>query len=484
MIPRLRSRCVLGLLLAVLAADASASWRGAAGVRSSLILTDNLFLTTDDTESGGVIQVRPYFSASRAGNRVNASINYGPSVLFYPQNSELNDVRHTLSARMSSELIERYFFLDVRANANQALLNPRVNSDFDAIGNPDAFTQQASISITPRINIPVLDGRFATVRIEPGVGFDFTESTADGDGGLSTPTRDTRVTVNSGPMFTTVPWSVTWRRQLFDADEDRGFGEVSGRVGYIFSPRYRLDLILGYDQGRDAFRAADGETSGLRWETIFRWTPNRRARFQFGYGERYFGETYRFDGQYRHKRWVFRSRYNVTVQSATSELAQQEVVPLRDLFGEPIRDPFDTDQVLTATVITPVIVNDTFLRDRFELQSLYQKGRNTASVRWFVTRREYDQADLDTRDNQMQLRYSRRMSNRLTASAVVNFWDHSEENDDGFDFFQDAVDLVLSYRLGPRANLGARIGRLSRDAEAAGGDFSEHRASLDFSLRF
>lgn len=484
MTPRLTGRCLLTGLLLVLAADASASWRGVAGVRSSLILTDNLFLTADDTESGGVIQVRPYFSASRAGNRVNASINYGPSVLFYPNDSELNDVRHTLSARMSSELIERYFFLDVRANANQALLNPRVNSGFDAIGNPDAFTQQASVSVIPRINLPVLDGRFATVRIEPGVGFDFTESTADGGDGLSTPTRDTRVTVNSGPMFTTVPWSLNWRRQLFDADADRGFGEVYGRVGYIFSPQYRLDLILGYDEGRDAFRARDGETSGTRWEAIFRWTPSRRARFEVGGGQRYFGDTYRFNGTYRHKRWVFRSRYDVTVQSAASAFAQQEVVPIRDLFGDPIRDPFDTDEVLTATVTTPVIIDDTFLRDRFELQSLYRKGRNTASVRWFVTRREYDQSDLDTRDNQMQLRYSRRVSNRLTASAVVNFWDHSEENAAGFDFFQDAVDLVVSYRLGPKARLGARIGRLNRDADAVGGDFSEHRASLNFSVRF
>jgi uncharacterized protein (PEP-CTERM system associated) len=471
-------------VLLFLTGEASGSWRGTTGLRTSVIFTDNLFLTPDDKTSGEVVQVRPYVATARDGSRLRVRFNYGPSLLVYPSNSELNDVQHTLNARLNAELIERYFFVDVNANANQALINPRVNSGFDRLSNPDAFTQRTSIRITPRIVLPVLGGRFASVRISPGLGYNFTAATA-GDGGReSTPTSDTSVRIVSGPAFTNLPWSVNWRRRIFDTDTGDGLGEFTTRVGYVFSPKYRFDVILGYDDGSNAYRASDGETRGARWETIFRWTPNTRARFSFGVGERYFGTTYRFDGSYRHKRWVFRSNYRVSIQTASTVLEEQEVVPVLDLFGNPIENPFAQDEVLTTTVTTPTLIEDTFLRDQFTLQSQYSKGRNSATLRWFVTRRDYNESDLDTLDNQLQFRYSRTLSTRLRASAILNLWDHSEQSDSSFDYFQDALDLVVRYQVGPRTNLGVRIGRLNRDADRSEGDFSENRASLDFNVRF
>ncbi len=471
-------------MLLCAAADAGASWRGNAGLQIRGIISDNLRLSADAEEPGGIIQVRPYVSSSRSGTRVQARFNYGPSALWYPGNDDLNRVLHTLGARASMELIERYFFLDLGANANQALVDPRVNSGFNAVGNVEAFTQRLSFTVRPRIVLPVLAGRFASLRITPGLGFNFTEDSADRGGGLRTGTSDTRAEILSGPMFTKIPWSVIWRRQLFDTDTRAGTGTLATRVGYVFSPKYRLNLLLGYDEGTNAFRGRNGESRGLRWETTFRWTPSRRAGFSFGVGERYFGNTYRFRGQYRHKRWVFHSDYDVSIESATTELEQQEVVPVRDLFGNPIEDPFNRGDVLTTSVTTATLVDDTFLRDRFTLLSEYAKGRNRGSLRWYVTRRQYDEADLDTFDNQVRLSYSRTLSARLSASAIINFWSHSEDNDAGFDYVQDAVDLVLNYRLGPRSSLGARIGRLNRDSEASDRDFSENRASLDFNIAF
>jgi uncharacterized protein (PEP-CTERM system associated) len=128
-------------------------------------------------EAGGVIQLRPYVSTSRRGNRINSRFDYGPALLWSPDDSDLNDVQHTLQASLDAEVIERYFFLDMRATANQVLIDPRVNSTFRRSGRNDAFAQQASVTVTPRIVCRWLDGRFATVRIEPGVGSTWTAST-------------------------------------------------------------------------------------------------------------------------------------------------------------------------------------------------------------------------------------------------------------------------------------------------------------------
>lgn len=476
--------CVALTLVLAVVTDALGSWRGTAGLRTELSYTDNLFLTAEDEEAASILQIRPYVSSTRQGNRVQARFNYGPALLVYPGNDELNDVRHTLGARLTSELVERYLFLDVFANANQVLVDPRARAGFDGLRNPDAFTQQASIRVVPRLILPIMAGRFATVRVTPGLGYSFTASSADDNDGLRTPTSDTSVRIVSGPMFSNTPWSIDWRRRIFDADTNEGIGSFTTRVGYIFSPRYRFDVVLGYDESTDAFRADDGETRGVRWETIFRWTPNTRANFEFGYGERYFGETYRFTGRYRHKRWAFDSSYRVSIENAATVLEGQEVVPIVDVFGNPIEDPFNTDEILTTTVTTPVLIDDTFLSDDFSLRAAYSKGRNTASARWQMVRRDYDEADLDTLDNRLQFSYSRRVSTRLTAGATLNLWDHSEDADAAFDYFQEALDLNVRYRVGPRANLNASIGRLNRDADQSDGDFSENRASLGFNVRF
>ncbi|MCG6940115.1 MAG: TIGR03016 family PEP-CTERM system-associated outer membrane protein [Thiohalocapsa sp.] len=474
---------VAALILAAPTARAS-SWHSEGGVQSRVVLTDNLFLTAGSRETGEIVQVRPFVSSSRKGNRVTARFNYGPSALWYPGRSDLNRVMHTLNAGVQMELIERYFVLEVGANANQALINPRVNSGFNALGNPNAFAQRATVTVRPRINLPVLGGRFATVRITPGLGYSYTAASADGRNGLRTPTTNSSVRVVSGSIFTTVPWSMTWRRRMFDTRTGEGVGEFLTRVGYVFNPKYRVDVSLGYDDGSSAYRGTNGKTRGARWETALQWTPHSRARFTAGVGERYFGSTYRFEGFYRHKHWAFRSSYRVSIENAATALQQQQVVPMQDVFGKTIRNPFTRGEVLTTSVTTPALTNDTFLRKLLTLESSFSKGRNAASLRWFVTRRDYDKSDVQTLDNQLQFRYSRSLSARLRASAVVNVWDHSESSDSRYDYVQDALDLVVHYEVGRRTSLGARVGRLNRDAKSASGDFSENRASLDFTLRF
>jgi len=492
-----------GLCLTILlATDAvAAAWRGSAGVTGRFIFSDNLFLSGSEEEAGSIVQILPFVSSVRSGSRVRASINYGPSVLFYPGNSDLNDVQHVLSASLRTEVIERYFFVDVIARANQALINPRRSTGFGGFGgfggsggiggtggvgsavNPDAFTQTASIEVRPRIVLPVAAGRFATVRIEPGIGVVASASTADG-GRSRQPVTDSRIIVTSGPMFTTFPWSINARRQLFDADSDRGVGSVDGRVGYIFSPRYRFDLILGYDDSNNAFRADDGSTSGQRWELWFRWTPRPSSRFEIGAGQAYYGDLFRFRANHRHKRWAFRSSYDVEIQDARTEILRQEIVPTEDLFGNPILDPITGDAVTRASITTPILIDDTFLRDRFELDVAYSRGRNSANWRWYVTRRDYNESDLETLDSVMRLSYTRRLSGRLSATASVYYWDYSEEQDGAFDFTQNAADFGVNYTLGARTSIGAWVGRQNRNSDAPDGSFTETRVSMDLTYRF
>lgn len=497
----------------------AARWRGNIGITSAAVFSDNLSLNgtdalgdaeigsglgpgfgtgfgsdfgrTDvvdqlrrgtDPVSGTVVEIRPFISSTRSGSRIRVGFNYGPAALWYPGNSEWNDIRHVLDASVKTEVVERYFFVDVVAKANQALISPIRGTGFDSVANSSAFTQTASISVTPRFILPIAAGRFASVRFSPGIGAVATAATTGSNDANRTPFTDTRFDIVSGSMFTRLPWSINLRRRLFNADTDQGFGSYYVQVGYIFSPRYRTDLRLGYSSGD--YTASDGNDGGALWELFFRWTPRPSAFFEVGTGQAYYGNLFRFRADYRHKRWALRSSYDVEVQDATTAILEQEIVPTEDLFGEPILDPITGDNVVDAAITTPALIDDTFLRDRLQLSVAYNKGRNQASWYWWVTRRDYNSSDLDTMDNQTRFTYTRRLSGRLSASAVVGLWDHSEQQDSIFDFWQNGVDFRVNYKLGPQSSLGARIGRQQRDSDLPGGSFSENRASMNFTYRF
>lgn len=480
------------LLLAVAlcawtAPDAVASWRGNAGVASGLVFTDNLFLSPTDQESDVIWRLRPSVSYGRTGNRLRVNFNYAPTGLMYFGNSDLNSVQHTLGASANAELIERYFFVDVRANANQVLIDPtstggvrRRQGGFDSIANPDAFTQVASISVTPRLELPVAAGRFATIEFEPGVGAVFQASTAESNTRNTTGVSDTRVTVTSGPVFSTMPWSLSWRNRLFDDNNNDRLGSFRYNQSYIFNRRYRLTGILGYDDSN--FQSRRGRDSGGRWELRFDWTPKPTSSFQLGFGQAFFGNFWSAQGRHRHKRWAFTGSYRVSIENALTTILDQEVVPLVDVFGEPIIDPINGD-VLTANIDSPVLIDDTFLNHRWTSTVGYQRGRNSANLNWSITQRDYSRALLDTTDFQVRLSFSRRLSARLTGTAAVRYWDHSEGRVDGRDFQQDGIDLTASYRLGPRTTLNSRIARQNRDSSLPNDSFDEHRFSIDLSFQ-
>lgn len=475
-----------GLLLAVSGSPALAETpRGTAGVDVGLIFTDNLFLSPTRKEADAILQVRPTMSVSRRGARVNADVNFSPVGYLYAGQQEFNDVQFVLDAGVSWEVIDRWFFLDVDARANQVAIDPsnrfggsRARTGFDSAVNSDAFTQVATISVRPRIEWPVARGRFATVSFEPGIGSVFQASTAESTTGNRTGVSDTRLTVTSGPVFVSTPWSFDWRSRVFDTETEQRSGGFSFTQGYVFDRRFRLDAVLGYDTG--TYVAANGEDAGLRWELRLNWTPKPASAFQLGFGDAFFGPFWSMQARHQHKRWALQASYRVSVENATSSLLDQRVVPLVDLFGDPITNPLEGD-VLAANTSSPTLTDEDFLNHQINLAVAWRYRRNSAQFQWTGAQREYSGGE--TLDHQWSFNLSRSLSRRLNAAIGLQYWSHSEENRVGSDFTQQAVDLTLGYRLGPKATLNTRIARQSRDGDFSLDAFSEHRLTLDLSLQ-
>ena len=459
--------------------SSAASWQASPGLTGRLYFTDNLNLTPDDKESDAVVQVLPSISARRTGRRVQTRFAYAPSLLFYSSNSELNNVYHILQANVDSELIERIFFLDVSANANQSLINPRSRAAFDAVNNPDAFSQTASIRVTPDIRLPVFGGDYVDVRIRPGINYSFVADTADGDSNDGVGGQDSQINLTSGRLFTRMPWSINYRRRVFSSDTDDRFGRADGKVGYILSPRFRADVTAGYDEGR--YNSVN-DTSGFRWRLTGTWTPTQRTLFSLGVGEAFFGDDWRLRFRHQHKHSVWRAEYDVNVENSRQEIVDRQVVQFEDAFGNPLVDPL-TGRREDVDVGSAPLVDDVYVRDRFRLGWAWFRGRNNVDLDLRYDRRDYQSADLDTQDGRVNLSFSRRLARRLSGRVRLEYWNHKEEGDpiDAFDFNQYRARIGLNYQLGSRTNASLDLLRTDRSSDNRLDEYTENRVDLSVS---
>jgi uncharacterized protein (PEP-CTERM system associated) len=459
----------------------AATWSISPGITTRLFFTDNLFLTPDNEESDTAVQILPSITARRTGARAKARFAYGPSLLFYANNSDLNTVYQVLQAEADLELVERIFFLDIAANANPYLINPRDRAAFDVVNNPDAFTQTASLRITPEIRAPVISGDYAEVRLRPGVNYSFAADSAAGARNDGVTGTRTQLDIDSGRFFSRMPWSLNYSRSIFDVDTNDGFGRVSGSVGYRFTPKYRLDLTLGYDKGRYTSR---NDTSGVAWRVTGTWTPSGRTDLSLGIGEAYFGNDWRLRFRHRHKHSVWTAEYDVDVQSVRQEIIDSQVVPFEDAFGNPILDPL-TGQPTTLEVGTPALVDDVYVRDRFRLGWAWFRGRTNVNLTLRYDRRNYQALAQDTKDGVAYLNLSRRLTRRLTGRVGLDYWNHTEDNPlPTADFEEYRARVGLSYRLGPRTDARLDLLRTDRSADNRLDEYTENRLDLTVSYNW
>lgn len=471
-----------------------------AGVLSRLIFTDNLYLTPEDKESAVILQLLPNITGGRAGRRANYRYYYGPSVLFYGGgNSDQNRVFHVLRADAAAQLIDEYLGLRVSARANQNLINPnpigvgqnpggvrRGGAGFDAISNPDAFAQTASISITPVIRLPIVRSSYAVVQIEPGINYVFSTDTADGRGNQGTGGSQTSVSVRSGDYFNRTAWSVVWRANVFDTGNggDRNnYQTLYGTVSYRINRRWQIEGLAGYDNGSYGSYGSQNDTQSPRWRITPIWTPSANTTVALGYGRRYEGNDWYLRFRHLFKKLVVTAQYERTISDARNELLNQEVVQFEGPFGAPIQDPLQNQQ-LSGSITNPALVSGTFILERLRGTLGYNFGRNRVTLDVWQDNRTYQESDLDYVDNYSTLKWNRSLRPRTDGLVRFDYWKYQDGSDDIYDFTQYQASLQLSYRLNQKATTSVLYSYLNRTSDYEFYDFAENRLwlTLDWAL--
>ncbi len=287
-------------------------------------ITDNVGLSSTDKKADAYTEATAAISiASRAG-RVRGSLDYALTSRLGLRDSNASDLRHTLNALATAELIENTAYVDLRGSISRQAISAFGKQSFTPGLDNSNQTQVATLGIAPYIKGRL--GRFAEYRL----GLDHSESHS-GTGSAS----DARATsysarLNGGTPGQGVTWSLDASRQDsgnngFDYQSDR----IRGTASYAVSPELTLTAIGGRES--NDFQS-NGKRNYNNSGAQLRWIPNQRTSFGALFEKRFFGNSHAIDFSYRTPRTAWSFVDSKDAATTPEQLAKVRVGTVYDLF--------------------------------------------------------------------------------------------------------------------------------------------------------
>lgn len=378
---RLRTpAALLALLFAV--PQAQAQWRVTPSVTVSESYSDNPGLLPREFAHGQwITTISPSVDVSYTGRRLtlNAidqfSYNY-----FSGDDSGTRQTRHQYQGSAKAIVIDELLFVD--ANAGRS---PRSLSAFGPQVDDNPYALAGSNEVSTWSVSPYLRRRFGpTAELTARYTIDEVDAGENAFG--SSQGNSVDVGLTSGPIFSTVGWGLSYRRQDIDGgiagstSSQNALANLSLRVSRTLS----LTATGGYDK-YDYDAIGGGPTEGKNWSAGFDWTPSSRTRLQLAGGRHFFGNTWDLSANHRSRRSVWSIKYDDEIVNSRDQFLRSneaEITAMVDaLFRPQIRNPIRRAEAVAAYIadngLTKALRGFTpYFANRF----IRQKGFNATVV--------------------------------------------------------------------------------------------------------
>ncbi|MGB9130368.1 MAG: TIGR03016 family PEP-CTERM system-associated outer membrane protein [Thiobacillus sp.] len=298
-------------------------WDFVPSVGASATYTDNANQSATNPEDALTLSVTPGFSlTSKGSRRVQASLQYGLSgVARFGGDDDSTDLNHNLGAIGKAELVEDFLFIEGNARISQELIS-LLGSPADADVNDSNRATVGTYSISPYIQKRF--GTFANAQARYTTSGAIFQDQAAADSSANAFSAG----LTSGTRFNDLSWGLNYSIRKAEnrdasttaANTDTTFERASATVGYALTRKFRVFGTVGQDWND---YLSDAEIDGSSYSVGFGWAPNRRTSVEASVGERYFGRTYSFSGNYRTRlsRWTM--RYSEDVSDITQQYLEQ-----------------------------------------------------------------------------------------------------------------------------------------------------------------
>ena len=455
---RIAGLCLIGLtFLPVSSLRAAVEFR--TDIDVGIIHSDNIFLAPDGEEQDETVYtLAPLFIITSDESRFDADMRYRPQAYWYSENSDANDIFHTLDVVTETMLLEDRLFLDVNASRFQSIVAPE--------------------NTIPGNNIPITSNR------EEAQIFDVSPYWRQDIGSSNLLIRaeyfnvdyenpDLQDSEEFGGSFEFgnlqrqrgFAWQVDYmkRRTEYDVSPPWEFQRASLNIGAWFNESFRLFAVGGGETAFDNFEESNLDADF--WEVGFQYTPNSRLNLELAFGDRSYGTSARGELSYRLRRG------NLSISYSEGPETLSDI--LRD--RRPLESPGSLDGSLDRLGET-----DRFIRKRGDVSLTFELAKSELTFLAFSERREArtTAGGTDLGDERLlggTLAWNWRMGSRTTLGITG---DIAERESPGVEDTLYGLELEIAYQLSQRFTLLAQAARFSQDGQLEEFGYTENQYRL------
>lgn len=359
------------------AAEPLHGWKFDSGVTLRETWTDNVGVSTSNAKSDFVTEIAPFISARKRGADLKVDFRYSMQNLFYLSDSERNTIRHQLAASANAELYDKHLFLDVNASASQqatSILGSTSTSNINDTGN---VTDVYSLTVSP-----YWQQRFGTYA-NLFARYSRSQTTSSGNTYSGSGTDSYNLSVYNGSAFTQVQWGLNFAESSvnYDSRPDARFTTTSATLGYALTNHLRVNYTQGYQDNH--YQAVSGQkTRGGFWNVNMVWVPSLRSRFELGYGDYYYGDSWtaKFTSRNEHLNWDLSYSESISTSSANLSSSTSQAGTLTTYANAGgVYIPV-SQQSGTYQNINQLLTDSVYLNKSLRVNVGYNKGRGTANL--------------------------------------------------------------------------------------------------------
>jgi uncharacterized protein (PEP-CTERM system associated) len=481
----------------------AAQWTFAPAVEASETYTDNVKLQPQaSAKSDFVTEVTPSISIIGAGPNLKLKSYFALQDINYANQNASSTLLKQLNVDANVRLIDNLLYFDGASAISQqniSAFGPQ------PVNNTNGSANQTSVRTT-HIS-PYLSRNFDNfAKSELRYAHD---SVASDSGQLSSTQTDTiSFKTDSGSAFRIMSWGVQYNDQIihYPASDNVELQSVSGNLGYLIMPRFKLTASAGYDH--NDYAALGGTSKGYSWTTGFDWTVSRRTSLSATVGRHYYGNSASLSAATRSRFANWLLSYNEAVTTTPSQFTLPGSVDtasyLEQLLSGTITDPVARAQAvnnliqsgaLPATLANSVnyFTNTTFLQKQLQASVLLNSPKSTLLLSLFNTQREplstqqtasvLPGSNDKTNQSGVSAVFSRRLSARTSANVTLLAQRAESLTTDRVDRNQ-SVRLGLTRELGRKLRGTVEVRRNQAQSSLAGADYRENAISafLNFQL--
>jgi Uncharacterized protein conserved in bacteria (DUF2320). len=289
---------------------------------------------------------------------------------------------------------------------------------------------------------------------------------------------------------------------------------ATATAGYALTRKFRVFGSVGQDWNE--YLSSTG-TDGSSYSVGVGWAPTRRASVEASVGERYFGNTFGFSGNYRARRSNWNVRYSEDVSDITQQFLSESSrifwVCGGVLFETDGLDPppgqtgcsgpitagqlanfFDTlgvslSDLIAANLLNIATANGIFVIKSFTASASWNFGRLGFGLAARDTRRLYQLfGDAEDRVQSLSGSANYRLSPKTTANSGVTLTRTRVDGVlTGLNNREDDVltlEVGVNHRFAEKLNGALSLRHTQRDSNDSNADYDENRLTASVNMRF